>query len=287
MVRRGEGVSRTQQSTGRSAGVLLRQWRGIRGKSQLALAMEAGVSQRHVSFVESGRSVPSRQMLLDLAEALDVPLRERNTLLVAAGYAPVYAEDPLDGRVMERINVALQRMLRQHEPYPALVLDRTWSVLRTNDAAARFFGSFIDLASRPKPRNLLHLMFDPAGLRPFVANWAETAKALLARVNREALGGVVDPQTRRLLDELSRYPGVEAAWRAPTPASALPMIPLSFIKDGVTLSYFSMLATVGTPQTIAAQELRLECMFPADAATEEAHAGFVLAHAAAPSATQH
>jgi transcriptional regulator with XRE-family HTH domain len=276
-------VSRTLQT----AGVLLRQWRGIRGKSQLALAVEAGVSQRHISFVESGRSTPSRQMILDLAEALDVPLRERNALLVAAGYAPVYAEAPLDEPMMERIDAALRQMLRQHEPFPALVLDRHWNVLRTNDATPRFFGCFIDIAARPRPRNLLHLMFDPAGMRPFVANWGETAKALLARVNREALGGVVDTETRRLLDALSRYPGVEAAWRAPVQASALPMIPLAFTKDGLTLRYFSLITTVGTPQAIAAQELRLECMFPADRETEATHADFMLAHGAGLPATQH
>jgi transcriptional regulator with XRE-family HTH domain len=275
-------VSRTLQT----AGVLLRQWRGIRGKSQLALAVEAGVSQRHISFVESGRSTPSRQMILDLAEALDVPLRERNALLVAAGYAPVYAEAPLDEPMMERIDAALRQMLRQHEPFPALVLDRHWNVLRTNDATPRFFGCFIDIAARPRPRNQLHLMFDPAGMRPFVANWGETAKALLARVNREALG-VVDTETRRLLDALSRYPGVEAAWRAPVQASALPMIPLAFTKDGLTLRYFSLITTVGTPQAIAAQELRLECMFPADRETEATHADFMLAHDAGLPATQH
>ena len=139
------------------AGVLLRQWRDIRGKTQLNLSFDAGVSQKHISFVESGRSIPSRQMVLDLAQALDVPLRERNALLMAAGYAPLYSDHALDAPLMNSISKALQRMLRQHEPFPAVVMDRYWNVLMTNDAAPQLFNCFIDLTKWPKPRNLLHL----------------------------------------------------------------------------------------------------------------------------------
>jgi transcriptional regulator with XRE-family HTH domain len=266
------------------AGILLRQWRDVRGKTQLDLSFDAGVSQKHISFVESGRSTPSRQMLLDLAQALDVPLRERNELLMAAGYAPLYANHALDAPVMNSIGKALQRMLRQHEPFPAIVMDRHWNVLMTNDAAPRLFNCFIDMSARPSPRNLLHLMFDPAGMRPFVANWPQTARGLLARVYREALGRVIDEKTKALLAELSQYPGVKPEWRTPLPGDAMPMIPLSFVKDGVTLNYFSMITTVGTPQTVTAEELRLECMFPADDATETAHDRFILANAASRSA---
>jgi len=258
------------------AGVLLRQWRDIRGKTQLDLSFDAGVSQKHISFVESGRSMPSRQMLLDLAQALDVPLRERNELLMAAGYAPVYSDQALDAPLMNSVSKALQRMLRQHEPFPAIVMDRHWNVLMTNDAAPRLFNCFIDMAARPSPRNLLHLMFDPAGMRPFVANWPETARGLLGRVYREALGRVIDERTKALLAELSHYPGVKPEWRAPSPGESMPMIPLTFVKDGVRLKYFSMITTVGTPQSVTTQELRLECMFPADDATEAEHSRFVL-----------
>jgi transcriptional regulator with XRE-family HTH domain len=261
-----------------SAGVLLRQWRDVRGKTQLDLSFDAGVSQKHISFVESGRSTPSRQMLLDLAQALDVPLRERNQLLMAAGYAPLYSDQALDAPLMSSINKALERMLRQHEPFPAIVMDRHWNVLMTNDAAPRLFNCFIDMATRPSPRNLLHLMFDPAGLRPFVANWPQTARGLLGRVFREALGRVIDEKTKALLEDLSQYPGVMPEWRAPSSGDTMPMIPLSFVKAGVRLNYFSMVTTVGTPQTIAAEEMRLECMFPADDATEAAHSRFVLAN---------
>jgi transcriptional regulator with XRE-family HTH domain len=265
--------------TASPAGVLLRQWRDVRGKTQLDLSFDAGVSQKHISFVESGRSIPSRQMLLDLAQALDVPLRERNELLVAAGYAPLYSDSAIDAPVMNSISKALQRMLRQHEPFPAIVMDRHWNVVLSNDAAPQLFNCFVDLAARPSPRNLLHLVFDPNGLRPFIANWPETAKGLLGRVYREALGHVIDEKTKALLAELSQYPGVKAEWRAPAPGNVLPMIPFTLSKDGVTLNYFSMITTVGTPQTVTAEELRLECLFPADDDTEAAHGRFVAAHA--------
>jgi transcriptional regulator with XRE-family HTH domain len=260
------------------AGVLLRQWRDVRGKTQLDLSFDAGVSQKHISFVESGRSIPSRQMLLDLAQTLDVPLRERNELLMAAGYAPLYSDQALDAPLMDSVSKALQRMLRQHEPFPAIVMDRHWNVLMANNAGPRLFNCFIDLTKWPKPRNLLHLMFDPAGLRPFVANWPEMACGLLGRVNREALGRVIDDRTKALLAELSQYPGVKSEWRAPSQGATMPMIPLTFVKEGVRLNYFSMITTVGTPQTVTAEELRLECMFPADDATEAQHSQFVLAN---------
>jgi transcriptional regulator with XRE-family HTH domain len=258
-----------------TAGMLLRRWRDIRGKTQLGLSIDAGISQKHISFVESGRSAPSRQTLLDLAQALEIPLRERNELLLAAGYAPVYDQSGLDEPAMKSINGALQRMLRQHEPFPAIVMDRYWNVLLTNNALPRFFNHFIDMSARPGRRNLLHLMFDPSGMRPFIANWPQAARSLIARVHREALGHVIDLNTKRLLDELSKYPGVEPEWRTPTPADTIPVVPLAFTKGEMTLNYFSMITTVGTPQTIAAEELRIECMYPADDATEELHARFV------------
>jgi transcriptional regulator with XRE-family HTH domain len=275
------------KSASNPTGNLLRQWRDVRGKSQLDLSLDAGVSQKHISFVESGRSMPSRQMLLDLAQALDVPLRERNALLLAAGYAPIYSDGALDGPAMKSINKALQRMLRQHEPFPAIVMDRYWNVLLTNDAAPRFFNCFIDMAARQGNRNLLHLMFDPAGMRPFIANWPNLGKALFARVYRESLGHVIDAKTKSLLAELSQYPDVKPEWHAPTPGDTMPMIPLAFTKDGVTLNYFSMVTTVGTPQAIAAEELRIESMFPADEATEVEHTPFILANSAHEPSTPH
>ena len=171
----------TQQPE-RELGDFLRYWRRQRGKSQLELSLDTGVSQRHISFVESGRSVPSRELLLNLAKTLDVPLREQNVLLLASGYAPVYLESTWDAPEMAVVTRVIDLMLKQHEPHPAIVMDRYWNVLKTNDASPRFFNSFVDLSKRPKPRNLLDLMFDPDGMRPFIENWDEVASGLLLRV---------------------------------------------------------------------------------------------------------
>jgi len=256
-------------------GALLKDWRGRRGKSQLDLSLDTGASQRHISFVESGRSVPSRGWLLDLAEALDVPLRERNTLLLAAGYAPIFSDSAWDAPEMGCVTNALKRMLRQHEPFPAFVMDRYWNVLMTNEAAPRFFGCFIDLDAHPKPRNLPRLMFDPAGLRPFIANWEEAARGLLARVRRESVGRSLDDRTKALLAALLAYPDVKAEWMAPNGADSLPVIPLAFAKDSERLRYFSMVTTVGAPRAVAAQELRIETLFPSDEETERRHGPFL------------
>jgi transcriptional regulator with XRE-family HTH domain len=281
----------TDSKAGSELGALLRHWRDARRRSQFDLSIDTGVSQRHISFIESGRSAPGRQTLLDIAQALDIPLRDRNTLLLAAGFAPLYSEGNWNTQEMQGINRALERMLRQHEPFPAVVMDRYWNVFLANDAAPRFFNSFKPEVTLKSPRNVLHLMFDPERLRPFIANWEDVARSLFERVYRESVGRVVDEKTQELLAALLAYPSVKAEWKAPkatgrpsaregrtsarTPAegvtSRLPVIPISFVKDGHVLSYFSMVATVGTPQTIAAQELRLECMFPVDEATEARH----------------
>lgn len=261
----------TAKPAANELGVLLRHWRDLRGKSQFDLSLDTGVSQRHISFIESGRSIPGRQTLLEIAQALDIPLRDRNTLLLAAGYAPIYSEGAWNGPEMQSVTGALERMLRQHEPFPAVVMDRYWDVLMTNEAAPRFFNCFIDMAARKTPRNLLHLMFDPNGMRPFIANWEAVAKSLFQRVYRESVGRVIDDRTRALLAALLAYPDVKTEWKNPVELSAMPVIPIGFVRGDQVLSYFSMVTTVGTPQTIAAQELRIECMFPADEATEANH----------------
>jgi transcriptional regulator with XRE-family HTH domain len=252
-------------------GVLLRHWRGMRCKSQFDLSFDTSLSQRHISFIESGRSVPSRQTLIDIAQALDIPLRDRNTLLLAAGYAPIYSEGPWNALEMQSVTRALERVLRQHDPFPAVVMDRYWNVLITNDSAPRFFSCFIDMAARKGPRNMLHLMFDPEGMRPFIVNWENVARSLIGRVYREAVGRALDEKTKELVAALLAYPDVKTEWKAPKDLSIMPFIPLSFFNNDKILNYFSMVTTVGTPQTIAAQELRIECMFPADEATEIHH----------------
>lgn len=264
-------------------GELLSYWRDKRGKSQMSLSLDSGVSQRHISFIESGRSAPSRQMLLDLAQTLNIPLRERNTLLLAAGYAPMYSEETWNGdaQEMQTVTKAVNRILRHHEPYPAVVMDRYWNVLMTNDATPRFLNRFIDMAARKGPRNILHLMFDPDGMRPFIANWQDVARSLVQRVHREAVGHVVDDKTQSLLDDLLAYPDVDSRWAVELPSavtSTSPVIPIGFIEHGEVLQYFSMVTTIGTPQSVAAEELRIECMFPADDATETWHSTIFDAH---------
>jgi transcriptional regulator with XRE-family HTH domain len=243
-------------------GELLRYWRQQRGKSQLALSMDSGISQRHLSFVESGRSAPSRGFLSIVSDALNIPLRERNDLLLASGYAPQYSEHSVDAEQMSIVTRAIDRMLHQHEPHPALVLDRHWYVIRTNEAAPRFFGSFLNLEMRPKPRNLLDLMFDPGGMRPFVEEWEKVAAGLLQRVRREAVGQMLDAELQKLLKRLQEYPGV--AELKPSFAPQGPVLPITFRRGNERFSYFSLITTVGTPQCITAQELRVECMFPTD-----------------------
>lgn len=247
-----------------SVGELLRFWRGLRGLSQLDLAMEGGTSQRHLSFVESGRSSPSRNMLMALASALNLPFRERNVLLLAAGYAPLYAETALDDATLKVVMDAVDQMLVQHEPHPALLMDRYWNVLRTNAAAPVFFGSMMNLESFPKPRNLLELTFDPAGLRPHIENWEAVATGLLQRVHREAIGLVIDQKLETLLTKLTQYPGVEALPKLADLNS--PVLPITFLRGTERISYFSLVTTIGTPQTVTTQELRLECMFPVESA---------------------
>src|ERR1700744_6001971 len=241
-------------------GELLRYWRQERSKSQLELSLDTGISQRHLSFVESGRSDPSRDFLSIVSDALNIPLRERNVLLLASGYAPRYSEPSMDAEQMAIVTRAIDRMLQQHEPHPALVLDRYWNVIRTNQAAPRFFASFVDLEARSKPRNLLDLMFDPAGMRPFVEEWESVAAGLLQRVRREAVGQVVDARLAELLKRLRKDPGVGGL--KPPPAPQSPVLPITFRRGSERFSYFSLITTVGTPQCITAQELRVECMFP-------------------------
>jgi transcriptional regulator with XRE-family HTH domain len=256
-------------------GALLRQWRGARNKSQMEASLDAGVSQRHLSFIEIGRSVPSRETLIGIAEALEIPFRDRNALLLAAGYAPMYEDAGWDKQELRSVAEALNRMLRQHEPYPAIAMDRYWNVLQTNTAAPRFFNSFVDLSARPQPRNLLHLMFDPAGMRPFIENWEAVARTLIQRVYRESVGRVIDEKSQDLISALLAYPGTKPEWRTPQvqrSPSDLPVIPIRLMKDGGALSYFSMLTTLATPQAIATQELRIETMFPIDEVTETHHA---------------
>lgn len=252
-------------------GRLLRQWRGVRRRSQLALALDAGVSARHLSFVESGRAAPSRDMVLRLAAALDVPLRERNPLLLAAGFAPVYRESDLAAPELGAARRALDLILAHQEPYPAVVMNPRWEVVAANGAAGHFFGQFVDLDGYPTPLNVLRLMFDPKGVRPFVVNWDEVAAALVERARREAVGGIPDEQIERLLAEIAPAGlASSASTSGSSVLSAPPFIPVRFRVGGAVMSFFSTVTTLGTPQDVTLQELRIECFFPADQDTDAA-----------------
>src|SRR5262245_13245432 len=174
-------------------GHVMQTWRHHRLMSQLDLAAATGVTSRHISFVETGRSVPSRDMLDTLADALEMPLRDRNDLYLAAGYAPPYRELGLDAPELAAVTTAIEHILASHDPLPAVVLDRHWNLVRANRGALTLFGSMLDLESLPSPPNVLDLIFDPEGLRPFIDNWERLAPALLARAKRESVGGVPDP----------------------------------------------------------------------------------------------
>jgi transcriptional regulator with XRE-family HTH domain len=262
---------RARTAGGSPVGRLIQHWRHARRKSQLALALEAGVSARHLGFLELGRSLPSREMVLLLADALDVPLRERNTLLVAAGYAPAYRQTGLTAPELGHAHRALRLILDHHEPFPAVVMDPHWNLILTNAGAGRFFQRL--LPSPPAgPPNVVRLMFDPRGLRPFVENWEEAAGALLRRVHREALGGVPDDATTKLLEEVLAYPDVPRRWRTSESLGLTPppLVAIRFRKDGLAMDWFSTVTTLGTPQDITLQEMRIECFFPATLQTEAA-----------------
>ena len=237
--------------------------------SQLALANEAEVSPRHVCFLETGRARPSREMVLLLATALDVPLRERNALLLAAGFAPVYNETNIDAPELGPVRLALDAILRQQEPFPAVVMNRRWDILAPNDAARRFFTMLLGAERAAKPANLVRMMFDPEGVRPFVVNWESTAEALIQRMHRESVGGVRDDATSALIEEVLAYPDVPRRWRKPNVETPLlPVLPVSFSKDGKTFNYFSAVTTLGTPLDVTLQEVRVESLFPVDKNTE-------------------
>jgi transcriptional regulator with XRE-family HTH domain len=253
---------RTREAPG-PLGVLLQRWRRTRQLSQLALAQEAGISARHLCFVETGRAHPSREMVLLLASALDVPLRERNALLLAAGFAPVYHETSLDDPELGPVRAALDAILAQQEPHPAVVMNRHWDILRTNAAATRFFGILLGDRAGAGPANVVRLMFSPDGLRPYVQDWETVAEALIRRVHREAVGHAIDQPTAALLAEVLGYPGVPARWRAPSLEPPLyPIIPITFRKGADSFRYFSLVSTLGTPQDITLQEIRIECFYP-------------------------
>ncbi len=256
-------------STANTIGSLLKYWRTARSLSQLALAHEAEVSPRHICFLETGRAHPSREMVMLLGSVLAVPLRERNSMLLAAGFAPVYGETTLDAPELGAVRKALFAILRQQEPFPAVVMNRHWDIVHANDAARAFFGMLLGERAPAQAPNVVRSMFDPDGLRPYVENWEAVAETLVQRIHREAVGGVTDAATARVLAEALAFPGVPTRLRQlDLTRPSVPVVPICFRKGAQAFNFFSTVTTLGTPQDVTLQELRIECFFPADAATE-------------------
>jgi len=257
-----------------AVGPLLRRWRNARRMSQLDLALTAGVSARHVSFLETGRSRPSRDMLLALAGVLDVPLRDRNAMLQAAGFAAAYRETALNDPAMADIRQALELILRQHEPFGAVAMDGGWNIVMANQAYVRFVAALAPslklpppLTFAPPPRlNALRLLFDDAGLRQHVVNWPRLARELLARLSREA--SATDERAAALLRDLLATSGVPDDWREPDLDTPLALVvPVEVRLGDFTARFFTTITTLGAPQDVTLQELRIESFHAADAAT--------------------
>lgn len=263
-----------------TVGRLIAQWRRARRMSQMDLSGESGVSTRHLSFVESGRARPSRELVLRLSAALAVPRRERNDLLLAAGFAPAYRETPIDAPEMAEVLQALTMILERHQPYPAVALDGRWDVLMVNapyaasvlacGPAARGEAPLPPLVLLPKPRpNLLRLLCHPDGFRNHLDNWAEATLAVLGRVRRE-VGRDGDPARRAAFEEALAWPGVPALPELDAAGPSDLIVPAVLRTPAGPLRFVSTIATLGTAQDITLQDLRIETFHPADAGTDRA-----------------
>jgi transcriptional regulator with XRE-family HTH domain len=246
---------------------MLRDWRRRRRLSQFELALESGVSTRHLSFVENGRSRPSAQMVLHLAEQLDVPLRDRNQLLLAAGYAPAFTERELDAPDMGPVRDAIEQVLRGHEPYPALVVDRHHGLVSANRALAVLIAGVPEHMLEP-PVNVLRLSLHPEGLAPRIVNLGEWRELVLSRLAREAVASG-DPALAALHDELAAYPGGEAGSGVDAAFGEI-AVPFRLRHGDTELAFLSTLTTFGTAIDVTLAELSIESFFPADDATAEA-----------------
>lgn len=257
-------------------GSVLRDWRHHRRMSQLALSTRSGISQRHISFLETGRSNPSRSMVLALSDSLDIPLRERNTLLRSAGFAAAYAEQPLDDAQVRVFRDALQATLDHHEPYPAMVLDGRWNLVMANIAALRFFSLFVDTAAAlermgsPTEFQMVRLCLSDLGLKPYISNWQDLAYSFLQRARRALIVNPNDPLLPGLIEEIMAHPEAPPSWQQPDwstpPAPAMSMI---LEHEGGRYAFFTMLAHFGTPQSVTIEELSVETFYPADRATTD------------------
>jgi transcriptional regulator with XRE-family HTH domain len=260
------------KGSGSPFGEALRELRKVRDLSQLALAEIAGTSQRHVSFLELGRSMPSRAMVLQIAESLGLSLLNRNRMLVAAGFAAVYPQRELDSSEMQPLRQALQRMLRHHKPFPAIVVNRRWDLVQMNGTVARLFSMVGDGEAVWKQvcpdgrRNILKMIFSEHGLRPYITNFEDVARMLLGYVQREASESA---DAAGILSELMKDTALPRRLRmAEAMPQPQPVFATQLKANGVSLSLFTMISTFGTPLDVTADELRVGSFFPADDATE-------------------
>jgi transcriptional regulator with XRE-family HTH domain len=245
----------------------LRWWRRHRGLSQLDLAGRTEISQRHLSFMELGRASPSRDMVMRLAAALDVPLRQHNALLISAGFAPVWRQTSLAAPELGEISSALDYMLAQQEPFPAVAVDRHWNLLRSNPGAVRLIEFLVGPLAPDTPVNLADALVAPDVLRPYLVNWAEVVRYFVRSVDADAAADGT-AETAALHERLLAYQGVRAAVETlPNEMAITPVLPMHFRKGKIDLRLFTTIATLGTPQDITLQELRVECFFPMDAGT--------------------
>lgn len=250
---------------GATVGELLRVWRERRRISQLDLAITAEVSTRHLSFVETGRAKPSREMVLRLGEHLDVPLRERNHLLLAAGYAPVYRESTLDAPELGAARDAVRQVLAGHEPYPAVVVDRMWNLVEANSSVSLLTAGAAPELLAPVP-NVLKIALHPQGMAPRVINLGELRADLLGRLRRQ-VAATADPELAALLDEVRGYPCDQPVPEVEIPSHGNIFVPLRVRHGDLELSFFSTIATFGAPLDVTLAELAIESFYPADEAT--------------------
>lgn len=250
-------------------GVSIRRWRKSRGLSQLELGFQANISSKHISFLETGRSNPSREMVIQLSNALDIPLSDRNVLLTTAGFAEAYSRMDINQPEMNSVRDALSIMLKSHEPFPALVLDWDWNTVMVNDAHCRLVESLVpDPGRLPQTRNIMELLFDPNGFRPYIENWEEVAYLLIQRLQRERM--LYQDRQSNLLDRLKQYPGVPTHWHEQSNHKASEPMVYVILKSGDTrLKLFSTLASFGTAIDVTMQELIIEQYFPVDSHTSD------------------
>jgi len=249
---------------------LLKYWRGRNGQSQLDLGLSAGVSARHISFLETGRARPSEEMVLLLMSALGAPLRDQNEALRAAGFSPRFAEPDLDA-ISPAVNWAVERMLQQQEPYPLTLLSADYRIMKSNNAARRVFEQFVaEPAQLAKQLDMFSLVFDPALARPFIVDWPLLARRMLTRLHRETLKSRSDLRLRSLLERTLRFPDVQAEWRHPDFGVDIESTLNVWLQKGdLTAGFMTTLTMFSSPALVTLEELRIESYFPLDGRTRE------------------